>query len=175
MEKFIGDCHLHSKCSPKWRVGFYGVFQNDLLDRKDYSCCSSAPNHPAAFHGPPTLFLCSAGDSSTHQHSQVAQVQVLVWFDPSGGGTCLWEHWNHPTLFPCSHFLSSTLPWHFLAAAWTCLPKNAIQWAWVQRPASSNNIWWYPFLVINNLPQNQKVPTVLRSFFFFPYCEFMLP
>lgn len=79
----------------------------------------------------------------------------------------LWEHMEHPTPFPHSHFLSSPLLWHFLAAAQTCLPRNAIHWMWVQPPASSNNIWWYPFLVINNLPQNQKVPTVLRTFFFF--------
>lgn len=32
-------------------------------------------------------------------------------------------------------------------------------------PAPSYNIWW--FLVINNLPQNQKVPAVLRTFLFF--------
>lgn len=38
----------------------------------------------------------------------------------------------------------------------------------MQHPASRNNIWWYPFLVINNLPQNQKVPTVLRTVFLFP-------
>lgn len=127
VKNFIGDCHPHSKCYPKWSVCFYRVLQNGFLDRGGYP---TAPVLPVILPASMALLAFSFPVEVTPAHKSIpklAQVWVisarLVWFDSSGGGTRLWEHLNNPALFPRSHFhhpRCTDISWQ--------LPRPACQW-----------------------------------------------
>lgn len=122
----------------------------------------------------PWMPTCHQGDSSMERHSQAClglgglhkttMICSPVWVACVSLGVLEQLCPLLMLMFGRIHAALTLLGHCVCLSARTCHPMSV-------STASNNNILWcwtaFPFLVINNLPQNWKVPTVLGTFFFF--------